>query len=81
MEVERDARIANALKIRLKIIVQEMETCERLSRQAYEFADRMLDEFDELAETRYLLTRGLWKVQARLSQAAFAPQNRDEVAA
>ena len=79
-DVQRDARIARALQIRLDQILQEMHSCERLCQQAYEFADSKLDEFDELAETRYLLTRCLWKVEQRRFEA-IDRQNREEVAA
>ncbi len=59
-----------------------MRGLEDLRREALGIADACLVEFDELAETRFRLTRCLWKVEQRLSEAAFKnPQNRQECAA
>ena len=71
---ERDARTARAYEIRLGHIVEEMKDLEDRRREAIEIADACLVEFDELAKTRFALTRALWRVQQRL--AAFDRQDR-----
>jgi hypothetical protein len=83
MDTQRNARIARALQIRIDLIVSELRSCERRRAQAYKFADHMLDEFDRLAEQRFVLTRALWRVQDRLGRAAFRRnrQEREDVAA
>jgi len=75
-----DARIARALQTRIDLIDQEMHAAEHQRQQAYELADAMLDEIDELAERRFKLTTALWRVEGRLSRAAFNRQDREEVA-
>ena len=71
MDTRLDARLARALQTRIDLIDEEMHACERHRQEAYEIADALLDEQDELAEQRFRLSMALWKIQNRLSRAAF----------
>ena len=68
-DVERDLRVARALRKRRAEIRDEMESCLRLRAAAYSLADAFLDEFDELADTDTGLRRALAQVEHRLQRA------------
>lgn len=72
---ERDSRIARALKQRIEGIDGEMHACKEERQAAYELADACLDDLDELANRRFMLTHALWwKVELRLAVAVFRQQ-------
>jgi hypothetical protein len=60
------ARVARALRKRLGIIVDEMESCLWQREQAYQLAEAFLDEFGDLDAQRKALTRALWQLQRGL---------------
>jgi hypothetical protein len=64
--------VARALRTRISIIVDEMETCLWRREQAYQLADAYLDEFDDLAAQRKSLTRALWQLLRRMARARSA---------
>jgi hypothetical protein len=68
-DVERDLRIAGALRKRRIEIRDEMESCLRQRAAAYSLADAFLDEFEELADRDKGLRRALAQVEQRLHGA------------
>ena len=69
-EVERDLRIARALRKRRHDIHDEMESCLRQRANAYALADAFLDEFDELAERDKGLRRALTSLKSSSGYSA-----------
>ena len=69
LEVERDLRIARALRLRRDGIHDEMESCLCKRDEAYQLADALLDEFDDLAARARALRRALQQVELRLQRA------------
>jgi len=68
--LDRDRRVACALRLRRDVIHQEMESCLRQREQAYTLADALLDEFDELAAVDKRLGSDLMQVELRLQRCA-----------
>ena len=69
VEVERDLRIARALRLRRDGIHDEMASCLRQREQAYRLADAFLDEFDDLAANDRALRTALMRIELRLQRA------------
>jgi len=65
----RDKRIANAIRLRRAAIRVEMEACLRGREEAYNLAEALLDEFDELAETDKALRSALMQLELRLQRS------------
>jgi hypothetical protein len=67
--LERDKRVAQAIRLRRKAIRDEMEACVRQQEEAYHLADVLLNKFLELAETDKPLRGALARVELRLQRA------------
>ena len=68
-QIQRDMRIARALRSRRDGIHDEMESCLYQRDEAYRFADARLDEFDDLAARDRALRMALLQVELRLQRA------------
>jgi hypothetical protein len=66
--VERDLRVARALRTRRAVIREEMQSCLRQRAAAYALADAFLDEFDELAAKDKEFRRALMQIEQRLQR-------------
>src|SRR5215831_13844424 len=67
-EIERDLRVARALRKRRAEIYNEMKSCLRQRANTYKLADAFLDEFDELAKSDKRLGKALRQVEQRLQR-------------
>jgi hypothetical protein len=67
--IQRDLRIARALRLRRADIRDEMASALRQREDAYRLADALLDEFDDLATRDKGLRAGLAQVELRLQRA------------
>ena len=67
--IQRDLRIARALRLRRADIRDEMASALRQREDAYRLADALLDEFDDLATTDKSLRAALAQVELRLQRA------------
>ena len=69
-QLHRVACGVRALRARLDVISAEMASALKQREQHYRLADAFLDEFDDLAQRHFELTRTLWKAEQRLAEAA-----------
>jgi hypothetical protein len=68
--LKRIACGVRALWARLDVISAEMASALKQREQHYRLADALLDEFDDLAQRHFELTRTLWRAEQRLAEAA-----------
>ena len=67
--IDRDRRVANAIRLRRAALYDEMQSCLRDREDCYRLADALLAEFDELAAMDKALRSAQMVVELRLQQA------------